>query len=227
MTRRIPVLLALLALSPAACERGDPPAAPSAVTTTPVVVATPPTAPQPANRPPTATISDWQPRTTAVVGGTRVGFGAKASDPDGDRLRFEWDFDDGTTDEGEALFHVFQSPGTFTVTLTVSDGRGGSASDEVVVRARRIEGEWTVVNAKHIPMTATIKQWPNSDFIAGTTSDHSTFEGHLLDPYGIRIDYLSADERCISSGSYEGSIYSSINEIVFEGSGCRNIRLLR
>ncbi len=220
-------LLALLGLAALlGCQNASPPSTPS-TPAPPVAIATPAPTPQPANRPPTATISDWQPRTTVVAGGTRVGFGARGSDPDGDRLRFKWDFDDGTEDTGEALFHVFQETGNFTVRLTVSDGRGGSASDEVKVRARRIEGEWTVVNAKHIPMTATIKQWPNSNFIAGTTTDRSTFEGHLLDPYGIRIEYWSADDRCISSGSYEGSIYSSINEIVFPGNGCKNIRLLR
>lgn len=220
----LPAALSLGALL--GCQNASPPASPSSPPP-PVAVATPGAPLPPPNRPPTATISDWQPRTPAVVGATRVGFGARGSDPDGDRLRFKWDFDDGTEDTGEALFHVFHETGNFTVRLTVSDGRGGSASDEVLVRARRIEGEWTVVNAKHIPMTATIKQWPNSDFIAGTTSDRSVFEGYLLDPYGIRIEYWSADDRCISSGIYEGSIFSSINEIRFPGNGCRDIRLLR
>lgn len=223
LPRRILTLLSCCAVS---CERAHPPLTPSAPA--PVAVATPAPSPlPPPNRPPTATISDWQPRTTAVVGGTKLSFGARGSDPDGDTLRFSWDFDDGSTDSGEALFHVFHEQGTFTVRLIVSDGRGGSASDEVVVRARRLDGEWTVVNAKHIPMTATIKQWPNSDYIAGTTSDRSSFEGRLVDPYGIHIEYTSADDRCISSGSYEGSIFSSINEIVFPGNGCKNVRLLR
>jgi hypothetical protein len=208
------------------CESGEPTAPP--VATAPVVVATPTPAPaQAANRPPTAEIFDWQPRTTAVVGGTRVGFGARGSDPDGDPLTFSWDFDDGTSDTGEALFHVFHEEGVFTVTLTVTDGRGGEAEHEVVVRARRITGQWTVVNALHFPLEATIKQWENSSFILGTMSDRSTFEGHLLDPYGIRIDYITADDRCIVSGTYQGSVVSDVREIVFEGRGCRNVRFVR
>lgn len=223
-SRQIPALLLLGALL--GCEHRSQPSTPSSPP--PVAIATPaPTpTPQPANRPPTATIFDWQPRTTAVVGGTHVGFGARGSDPDDDPLSFKWDFGDGTTDSGEALFHIFQQAGNFNVRLTVSDGRGGTDHDDVLVRARRIEGEWTVVNALHIPMTA-IQQWPESSFFAGRMSDRSTFEGRLLDPYGIRMEYSTADDRCLVSGTYEGSISSSINEIVFEGRGCRNIRFLR
>ena len=210
-----------------ACDKGDP-TAPSAPA--PVVAAAPtpaPAAPAPANRPPTATIADWQPRTTVVAGSTRVGFGAKGTDPDGDKLTFSWDFDDESFDTGEALFHVFQEEGVYRVTLTVTDGRGGEAEDDVTVRVRRIDGQWTVVNALKIPLEATIKQWPNSNFIRGTVSDRSVFEGHLLDPYGIRIEYWTQDDRCIASGVYEGSIVSDVREIVFEGRGCRNIRLVR
>ena len=223
MRRRIAALLPLCALL--GCQHSSQPTAAS--TPPPVAIATPAPTPAPANRPPTAAIADWQPRTPAVVGGTRVGFGARGSDPDGDRLTFEWDFGDGTTDSGEALFHVFHREGSFKVRLTVSDGRGGVATDEVQVKARPITGAWTVANALHIPLTATIKQWPESSFIQGVASDHSTFEGHVLDPYGIRIEYNTQDGRCLASDTYEGSIYSSINQIVFEGRGCRNFSFLR
>lgn len=225
MFRRIPALLLLCALQ--GCERGSQPSTPSAPLPAAIATPTPAPTPQPANRPPTATIYDWQPRTTAVVGGTRVGFGARGSDPDGDPLSFHWDFGDRTTDSGEALFHVFQEAGNFNVRLTVSDGRGGSDHADIQVRARRIGGEWTVVNALHIPMTATIEQWPESSFFQGRMSDRSNFEGRLLDPYGIRFEYWTADDRCMVSGTYEGSIFTSINEIVFEGRGCRNVRFIR
>ena len=223
-SRCIPVLALVLAVG--GCHSGTPvtPNPPPAAAASPTP--NPPTAAP--NRPPTATISDWQPRTPAVVGGTRVGFGTKASDPDGDRLTYSWDFDDGTTDSGEALFHVFNKEGVFTVTLTVSDGRGGVATDQVQVRARSIVGDWRIENAMHIPMTASI--WQNREdrsFIQGETNDHSTFEGHLLDPYGIRIEYTSRDTTCLASDVYEGGIVSSINEIVFQGTGCRKFSFVR
>jgi hypothetical protein len=154
-------------------------------------------------------------------------FGARGSDPDGDPLKFSWDFDDGTTDVGEALHHVFHDQGIFHVTLTVSDGRGGEAEDQVSVRARTIAGPWTVVNALHFPLEANIKQWPNSSFVRGTMSDGSVFEGHVVDPYGIRIEYWTTDDRCIVNGVYEGSIISDVNQLRFEGRGCRDLRFIR
>jgi hypothetical protein len=111
----------------------------------------------------------------------------------------------------------------------VKDGRGGEATDAVEVKAMRITGDWTLNNAMHLPLTAQITQYPDSSFIQGVVSDHSTFEGNLLDPYGIRIDYNSQDESCISTGTYQGSIYSgqNLNQIVFEGRGCSNFSLVR
>jgi hypothetical protein len=220
MKRGIVAILPLAAL--VGCDEGQPiaPTEPA-----PVVAASSAAVPaQPAapNRAPTATIYDWQPRSTVVVGGTRVGFGARGSDPDGDALKFAWDFDDGTTDVGDALHHVFH----VHVTLTVSDGRGGEAQDRVVVEARSIAGHWAVVNALHIPMDASIKQWPNSNFIQGTLTDRSVFEGHLVDPYGIRIEFWT-EGRCIPSGVHQGSIISDVRQLYFQGAGCREIRFIR
>ncbi len=45
-------------------------------------------------------------------------------DPDGTIASFAWDFGDGAVAEGQAVDHVFTSPGVYTVTLTVSDNAG-------------------------------------------------------------------------------------------------------
>jgi PKD domain-containing protein len=185
------------------------------------------TTPAAANRAPSARISDYQPRTTAVAGGTHVSFGASASDPDGDRLSFSWDFGDGTSGNGEALFHVFFASGSFDVKLTVTDGRGGVATDTVRVTARRIEGEWQVNNAAHVNLTARLSQGNGSSVFWGVVSDGSLIEGRLLDPYGIVLTYSSTTGLCIPSGTYEGNVYTSVNTIVFDGPACRGFSLLR
>ncbi|MBV71598.1 MAG: hypothetical protein CMH52_09670 [Myxococcales bacterium] len=46
-------------------------------------------------------------------------------------FRYEWAFGDGTSGTGESLRHTFEQEGTFTVRLTVSDGRGGSGQDSL------------------------------------------------------------------------------------------------
>jgi len=81
---------------------------------------------EPENKPPTArfTYSPSQPKV-----GESVRFdGSGSSDPDGSIERYEWDFGDGSTDSGSIVYHSFSRAGSYRVTLTVTDNRGGKDS---------------------------------------------------------------------------------------------------
>ncbi len=73
---------------------------------------------------------------TAKAGGPYSGYagqvisfnGSGSTDPDGYPLNYFWNFGDGTTGTGAAPTHAYSSAGTFTVTLTVDDGRNVTGS---------------------------------------------------------------------------------------------------
>ncbi|WP_128477497.1 PKD domain-containing protein [Halorussus pelagicus] len=61
---------------------------------------------------------------------------AGSSDPDGAVEEFDWRFEDGGTDYGERVTHVFDEPGTYAVELEVADGDDltATATERVTVR---------------------------------------------------------------------------------------------
>jgi PKD repeat protein len=64
-----------------------------------------------------------------VCPGDTVSFDADLSrDIDGTITRYEWDFGDGTKAEGAQVDHAYAAPGTYAVTLTVTDDAGSSCS---------------------------------------------------------------------------------------------------
>jgi len=84
--------------------------------------------------------------------GEQVTFDAGgSSDPDGDSLSYDWQFGDGATASGDTAGHTYDSAGDYTVTLTVSDGNGNSATDTTTLSvatdggstaSNRIVGYW-------------------------------------------------------------------------------------
>ncbi|MGL5824207.1 MAG: PKD domain-containing protein, partial [Nocardioides sp.] len=71
------------------------------------------------NLPPSATFS---PSCTLLV----CSFdGTGSSDPDGSVVSYQWDFGDGSSSTESAPSHTFVEPGTYDVSLTVTDNEGG------------------------------------------------------------------------------------------------------
>ncbi len=63
-----------------------------------------------------------------------VNFDATAStDADDDTLTFNWDFGDGTTGQGSTIDHVYNSPGSYTASLTANDGQQSDETTVVIV----------------------------------------------------------------------------------------------
>lgn len=74
---------------------------------------------------------------TNVAVGELVTFDASdTTDPEADTMTFVWSFGDNGTDEGDVVEHVFSDEGTYTVTLSVTDASGNSASQDVIVMVK-------------------------------------------------------------------------------------------
>lgn len=71
------------------------------------------------NRPPVAVVDS---AVEACTGQTILFNGSRCYDPDGDALKFFWDFGDGTTSTQTDPAHTYTKPGQYSVVLKLDDG---------------------------------------------------------------------------------------------------------
>lgn len=112
------------------------------------------TGPSSANRSPTGSFT-MSPVGLALMGATNVAFSATGSDPDGDSLTYSWNFGDGQASTGQSVQHIFNTAGTFTVTLTIQDSKGSSATSSQSVTVKSLTAEWLDTDKR---WTITIRQ---------------------------------------------------------------------
>jgi len=78
-----------------------------------------------------------------------------ASDPDGDTLTYEWTASDGNI-SGEGSTVTWEAPtdeGTYTISVTVSDGKGGTTSDSLTIS---VEMKFGSIDIKSDPAGANV-----------------------------------------------------------------------
>lgn len=128
-----------------------------------------------ANQPPTVTAARTP--TGNVTTGQNVSFTATGADPDNDTLTYSWDFGDGSAaSTTQNPTHAYTTAGTYSAKVTVSDGKGGSASDTLSV---------TVTQANRNP-TVTAARTPTGGV---TTGQSIAFTATASDPDGDTLTY--------------------------------------
>lgn len=104
--------------------------------------------PEPANV--TATF-EYNPE--VPVAGDLVSFDGSDSTGDNDLVAYDWDFSDGTHTPGEIVSHIFDEPGEYTVSLTVTDDEGyqNTTSKDITVEAEAEDVEADFDYSPNVP----------------------------------------------------------------------------
>ena len=63
---------------------------------------------------------------------------SSSSDPDGEIVKYEWDFGDEKKGEGKIVKHSYSKEGSYTVTLTVTDNEGAYAEKSLEVKVTKL-----------------------------------------------------------------------------------------
>jgi len=112
---------------------------------------------------------------TGLLAGSVITLTASASDSDGDTLTYTWDFGDSSSGSGASTTHVYNTTGSFTAKVTVSDGKK-EVSSTTTVTIKSLAGTWrgTLVD----PMTGNIAETMNF------TQSGATVGGTMSDAFG-------------------------------------------
>lgn len=148
------VLIATTIISACGGGSGSTPAPSTPTTPTPPTTVT--------NRPPVINSLNFAPA-FGIAQLTQFSFNAAASDPDGDSVTYTWDVG-GSAFSGTNGTITFSSGTNGTARVTVSDGKGGTATDTRTFVVGSMTGNWsgvvdtTVCTGITKPMTAKLVQ---------------------------------------------------------------------
>jgi PKD repeat protein len=99
--------------------------------------------------------------------------GSGSSDPDGSIASYSWNFGDGSTGAGATVQHTYQSVGTFTARLTVTDNRGATSFADSVIQVQTDSNGPANTTLIRIPDSGIASPYPSAISVAGLPSNPS------------------------------------------------------
>jgi hypothetical protein len=129
-------------------------------------------------------------------------FNGAATDPDGDQVTYTWNFGDGVQGTGAALTKTYGGSGQAIVTLTVTDGRGGTASDTRTIIVKSMSGSWRSTQADENIGTFNFTLTQTGGTVTGNYTD-TTFGAGRIDPAQAgRVDANGAFEMRVKQAQF-------------------------
>ena len=119
-----------------------------------------------------------------------------SSDPDNDQLTYSWRLGDGVDASGVTAMHVYRAAGTFTVTLTVSDGSASTTTTRQVAVAPDLHDARFVGNIRFRTRGCSEPSSSTMTFRRLIQYEDGNFYG----------DFHDDQERCNGRPTFAGSI---------------------
>ena len=115
--------------------------------------------------------------------------GSGSSDPNRDALTYAWDFGDGDRGSGVTATHVYRTPGTFDVTLTVSDGSAEATTIGSVQVGHTLDGRfvggWVNDGCGSTSVTSTLDLRQDRLMLSGSLEDYAVPASSRCIPYSF------------------------------------------
>jgi PKD repeat protein len=204
----------------------------------------------PTNLPPVLLVQS--PRTNSSINASLT-FSATATDPNGDPLAYSWDFGDGSFGSNSVnAAHAWTASGEFVVQCTVSDMKGGLASQSTVVRigtpstyslsgrilagSEPLEGVRVFVGSTRQAFTDSTGHYYITGLPAGAYTVQASSEGYLFSRSGFEnpvsvgpsragIDFfaLSPNDQNADSLIAQGSSWKYLDDGSDQGTAWRSL----
>jgi PKD repeat protein len=145
--------------------------------------------------------------------GQPVSFTSKGSvDPDNDPVTFAWTFGDGGKSSDANPTHTYQSAGSFPVSLTVSDGKGGTATANTTAQIEPPAAQVTGIDADPAFVRFSALETPRALTVIATKSDGTFVDvtagasGTIYSSSNPFVAAISADGLVTARGNGEATI---------------------